>query len=53
VLTDGRRRTTLGSLLRQFRDFMIPVLLVAGVTSGLIGEAEDTSPSSPSWSSTR
>jgi Ca2+-transporting ATPase len=42
VLTEGRRRTSLGMFLGQFRDFMILVLLVAAVISGLLGEATDT-----------
>ena len=41
VLPEGRRRTPLGMFLGQFRDFMILVLLVAAVTSGLLGEATD------------
>jgi P-type Ca2+ transporter type 2C len=42
VLAEARRRTPLAMLLAQFRDFMILVLLVAAVISGLIGEAKDT-----------
>jgi Ca2+-transporting ATPase len=42
MLTEGRRQTPLGMFLGQFRDFMILVLLVAAVISGLIGEAKDT-----------
>ncbi|NBC97188.1 MAG: ATPase, partial [Deinococcus-Thermus bacterium] len=41
-LTEGRRRTPLAMLVDQFRDFMIVVLIVAAVVSGLIGEAADT-----------
>src|SRR6266511_1228010 len=42
VLTEARRRTALAMFLGQFREFMILVLLVAAVISGLIGEAKDT-----------
>jgi Ca2+-transporting ATPase len=42
VLAEGRRRNPLGMFLGQFTDFMIVVLLVAAVISGLIGDLEDT-----------
>jgi P-type Ca2+ transporter type 2C len=42
VLAEGTRRSPLTMVLGQFRDFMILVLLVAAVISGLIGEATDT-----------
>jgi Ca2+-transporting ATPase len=42
VLTEGTRRGPLAMMLGQFRDFMILVLLVAAVISGLIGEATAT-----------
>ena len=42
VLTEGPRRGPLAMMLGQFRDFMILVLLVAAMISGLIGEATDT-----------
>jgi Ca2+-transporting ATPase len=42
VLIEGKRRGPLTMVLGQFRDFMILVLLVAAVISGLIGEAKDT-----------
>jgi Ca2+-transporting ATPase len=41
-LVEGGRRTPLAMLLDQFRDFMIGVLIVAALVSGLIGEALDT-----------
>jgi Ca2+-transporting ATPase len=41
-LAEAKRRTPLKMLLAQFTDFMILVLLVAAVISGLIGEAKDT-----------
>jgi Ca2+-transporting ATPase len=41
-ITEGKRRTPLRMLVDQFSDFMILVLLVAAVISGLIGEAKDT-----------
>ncbi|MCR4400118.1 MAG: HAD-IC family P-type ATPase, partial [Syntrophomonadaceae bacterium] len=40
-LQEGRRRTLVGMFLDQFKDFMILVLVVAGVISGLVGEAAD------------
>jgi P-type Ca2+ transporter type 2C len=42
VLAEGKRRTPLGIFMRQFKDFMILVLLVAAAISGLIGEATDS-----------
>ena len=42
LLREGRRRTALGLLARQFSDFMILVLLAAAVVSGLIGDVVDT-----------
>ena len=42
VLAEGRKRTLLRMFVEQFKDFMILVLLVAAVISGLIGEATDT-----------
>jgi Ca2+-transporting ATPase len=42
LLAEARRRTPLGIFLRQFKDFLILVLLVAAVISGLLGEATDT-----------
>jgi Ca2+-transporting ATPase len=41
-LTEGRRRTPLAMFVDQFRDFMIVVLIVAAIVSGLVGEAADT-----------
>jgi Ca2+-transporting ATPase len=41
-ITAGKRRTPLRMFLDQFTDFMILVLLVAAVISGLVGEAKDT-----------
>jgi P-type Ca2+ transporter type 2C len=42
VLAEGRRRSPWRMFVDQFKDFMILVLLVAAVISGLIGEATDT-----------
>lgn len=36
------RKTPIGMLLDQFKDFMIMVLIVAAVISGLIGDLKDT-----------
>jgi P-type Ca2+ transporter type 2C len=41
-ITEGKRRTPLRMFVDQFTDFMILVLLVAAVLSGLLGEAKDT-----------
>jgi len=41
VLPQGEVRSPLSLLLRQFADFMIGVLIAAGVLSALIGDAED------------
>jgi P-type Ca2+ transporter type 2C len=41
-LTEGKRRGALRMFAEQFSDFMILVLIVAAVISGLIGEATDT-----------
>ena len=41
VIEEGRRRSVLRMLLGQFTDFMVIVLLVAAVVSGLIGEIKD------------
>ncbi|MCP3919581.1 MAG: cation-translocating P-type ATPase [bacterium] len=40
-LSTGRRRTLLRIVLAQFSDFMIVVLLVAAVVSGVVGEPQD------------
>ena len=37
-----RSRTVVGIFLDQFKDFMIGVLVAAGIVSGLVGEAKDT-----------
>jgi len=42
LLAEARRRTPLSIFLRQFKDFLIVVLLAAAVISGLLGEAIDT-----------
>ena len=42
ILTEGKRRTAVRMFFEQFTDFMILVLLVAAIISGLIGEAKDT-----------
>lgn len=41
-LKEAKKRTPLGMLLDQFKDFMILVLIGAAVISGIIGEAVDT-----------
>jgi len=41
-LTQATRRTPWRMFFEQFADFMIVVLLVAAVISGLVGEAQDT-----------
>lgn len=41
-IRESARRTPLGMLLDQFRDFMIIILVVAAVISGLLGEIADT-----------
>ncbi len=41
-LTAAKRRTPLRMFVDQFSDFMIIVLLVAAIISGLVGEAKDT-----------
>src|SRR3990170_2900233 len=41
-LKGKKKRTQLAMLLDQFKDFMIIVLIVAAVVSGLIGEPMDT-----------
>jgi Ca2+-transporting ATPase len=42
MLDEGRGRTPLAMFVGQFTDFMIVVLLVAAVVSGMIGEVTDT-----------
>ena len=42
VIPEKRRRSLLVMLLWQFADFMIMVLLVAALVSGIIGEPQDT-----------
>ena len=42
TLIEGRRRGLLRMLLDQFTDFMIVVLLIAAVVSGVIGDVTDT-----------
>ncbi|MBM4064776.1 MAG: cation-translocating P-type ATPase [Planctomycetes bacterium] len=41
-LKEGKKKTPLGMLLDQFKDFMIIVLIAAAVISGIIGDAADT-----------
>ena len=41
-IKESARRTPLGMLLDQFKDFMIIVLILAAVISGLLGELADT-----------
>src|SRR3990170_4543609 len=41
-IKESARRTPLGMLLDQFKDFMIIILIVAAVISGLLGEVADT-----------
>lgn len=40
-LTEGKKRTALGLLLDQFKDFMILLLLAAAVISALTGDLKD------------
>ena len=42
AIPEKRRRSLMGMLLGQFADFMIVVLLVAALISGIIGEPQDT-----------
>ncbi|MEN8178013.1 MAG: cation-translocating P-type ATPase [Pseudomonadota bacterium] len=42
TIPERRRRSLLAMLLWQFTDFMIVVLLVAALISGLVGEPQDT-----------
>jgi len=42
VLVERKKKTVLVMFLGQFTDFMILVLIVAAVISGIIGEASDT-----------
>ena len=42
TLPSGQQRTIFGMFFGQFRDFMIVILLVAALVSGLVGEAQDT-----------
>lgn len=41
-LEEGKKRTLFGMFLDQFKDFMIIVLMVAAVVSGIMGDAADT-----------
>jgi Ca2+-transporting ATPase len=41
-IKETKKRTPLGMLLDQFKDFMIIVLIAAAVISGFIGELTDT-----------
>ncbi|MCC6544779.1 MAG: cation-translocating P-type ATPase [Nitrospirae bacterium] len=41
-IKESAKRTHLGMLIDQFRDFMIIVLVIAAVISGLLGEIADT-----------
>ncbi len=41
-IKETAKRTPLGMLLDQFKDFMIIILIVAAVISGLLGEVADT-----------
>ena len=42
AIPEKRRRSLMVMLLWRFADFMIAVLLVAALTSGVIGEPRDT-----------
>jgi len=42
AIREGKRRGPLRMLLAQFADFMIVVLIVAAIISGLVGEPADT-----------
>ncbi len=41
-IRETKKRSTLGMILDQFKDFMILVLITAAVVSGVIGEPKDT-----------
>ena len=41
-LEEKKKKTVLGMLMDQFKDFMILVLIIAAVISGFIGEVSDT-----------
>ncbi len=41
-LLEGRRRSPVRMFLDQFADFMIVVLILAGVVAGVVGEPQDT-----------
>ena len=41
-LAEGKKKTIAGMLLVQFKDFMILILLVAAIVSGIIGDVTDT-----------
>src|SRR4030066_1717978 len=41
-IKETAKRTPLGMLIDQFKDFMIVILIVAAVISGLLGEVADT-----------
>ncbi|MFZ3114248.1 MAG: cation-translocating P-type ATPase [Syntrophales bacterium] len=41
-LKEGKKNTALGMFLNQFKDFMIIVLILAAIISGIIGDAADT-----------
>jgi len=42
ALVESKRRTPLAMFIDQFKDFMIIVLIVAAIVSGIIGEVTDT-----------
>src|SRR5215217_823644 len=42
AIPEGTQRSKFRMLLAQFTDFMILLLIVAAVISGLVGDAEDT-----------
>ena len=41
-LKEGKKNTALGMFLNQFKDFMIIVLILAAIISGIVGDAADT-----------
>jgi P-type Ca2+ transporter type 2C len=41
-ITEGKRETPFQILLRQFKDFMIIILMIAAIISGFLGELIDT-----------